>query len=62
MRKYILNAGVLGSVFGGWSVLQTSLKGPRDWRLILLWIGWLASVALAVGTVMEDNKKPSITK
>ena len=54
MRKYILNASILGALFGGVGIVQATRKGPRDWRLILMWVSWLATVAVAVGTVAEE--------
>ncbi len=57
MRKYILNSSVLGALFGGVGVVQATRNGPRDWRLILMWVSWLATVAVAVGTVAEEAKE-----
>jgi len=54
MRKFLFNGAIISSIFGGFSVLQTTRKGPRDWRLILMWISWGASLAIAVGTVIEQ--------
>jgi len=54
MRKFIFNGHVISAVLGGWSVLQTTRKGPRDWRLALLWVSWAATLAVAVGTVVKD--------
>lgn len=56
MRKFIFNASVLSSLFGAVGVVQATRKGPRDWRLILMWVAWACSVAIAVGTVVEDQK------
>lgn len=56
MRKFILNTSVLSSLFGAVGVIQTTRRGPRDWRLILMWIAWAISVAIAVGTVIEETK------
>jgi hypothetical protein len=55
VRKYIFSGTFLSAVFGGLGALQTTRKGPRDWRLILMWISWGLSVAIAVGTVIEDT-------
>lgn len=57
MRKFIFSTSVLGSLFGGVGVVQATRNGPRDWRLILMWVSWLATVAIAVGTVIEDSKE-----
>ncbi|MGY6497583.1 MAG: hypothetical protein ACXIUP_05085 [Microcella sp.] len=57
MRKYLMNGAVLSSVFGAVGVLKASKQGPRDWRLALMWVSWGISVAIAVGTVMEENKE-----
>lgn len=54
MRKFIFNGAIISAIFGGLGVLQTTRKGPRDWRLILMWISWGASLAIAVGTVIEQ--------
>ena len=58
MRRYIFNWSVLSSLFGAVGVVQATRRGPRDWRLILIWIAWLINVALAVGTVVEDSRDP----
>ena len=56
MRKYILNTSVIGAVIGAWSVIQTTRRGPRDWRLALMWASWGITVALAIGAVLADDK------
>jgi hypothetical protein len=56
MRKFIFSTTVLGAIFGGWSTVQQTRRGPRDWRLILMWISWGLTVAIAVGTVAENAK------
>jgi hypothetical protein len=60
VRKFIFNTSVLSSLFGAVGVIQASRKGPRDWRLILMWVGWACSVAIAVGTVVEESKKKEL--
>ena len=57
MRKFLLNTSVLGSLFGAVGVIQATRRGPRDWRLILMWVSWAATVAVAVGTVAEEAKE-----
>ena len=57
MRKYIFSGTMLSAIFGGWNALQTTRKGPRDWRLILMWISWGLSIAIAVGTVMQQSRE-----
>jgi hypothetical protein len=56
VRKFILNASVLSSLFGAFGVVQATRKGPRDWRLVLMWISWAITVAIAVGTVIEKDR------
>jgi hypothetical protein len=56
MRKFIFNFSVLSSLFGAVGLVKTTTQGPRDWRLILLWIAWGINVAIAVGTVAENAK------
>jgi hypothetical protein len=56
MRTYLTNGAVLSSVFGAVGVLKASKQGPRDWRLALMWVSWGISVAIAVGTVIEEKK------
>jgi hypothetical protein len=55
MRKFIFNSSIIGSVVGAWSVLQTTRQGPRDWRLVLMWVSWGITVALAVGSVLQAD-------
>ena len=56
MRRFIFNTSVIGSLFGVFGVIQTTRRGPRDWRLALAWISWGLTVAIAVGAVIEDSK------
>ncbi|MGO2659576.1 hypothetical protein [Mycetocola reblochoni] len=56
MRKYLLNTSLIGAVTGAWSVVKATRSGPRDWRLVLLWVSWGISVALAVGAVREQGR------
>ncbi len=56
MRKFIFNTSVIGAVFGVFGVIQSTRRGPRDWRLLLAWISWGLTVAIAVGTVVENAK------
>lgn len=57
MRKFLFNASVLGALFGGISALRATLRGPRDWRLILVWLGWGIAVTLAVADVVAESKE-----
>ena len=56
MRKFLFNTSVLSALFSSIGVIKTTTQGPRDWRLILLWVSWAASLAIAVGTVVEETK------
>ncbi len=56
MRKYILNMAVLGAAAGVIGAVRQTVRGPRDWKLILVWVGWGIDVAIAVGTVIEHNR------
>jgi len=57
MRKFLFNTSVLGALFGGITALRETIRGPRDWRTVLIWIGWGISVALAVGAVLRANEE-----
>ena len=57
MRKFLFNTSILGAIFGGITALRETIRGPRDWRTVLIWIGWGISVALAVGAVMRSNEE-----
>lgn len=54
MRKFIFNTTLLSALFGGWGTVQATRRGPRDWRLILMWVSWGATVAVAIGTVIAQ--------
>ncbi len=60
MRKFFFNASVLGALFGGVTALRATLRGPRDWRLILVWLGWIISVVLAVAEVAEQAREEEL--
>lgn len=55
MRKFIFSGTVLSALFGVVSVAKTTKEGPRDWRLLLMWISWGCAMAIAVGTVIERS-------
>lgn len=57
MRKFLFNAGVIGSLVGAAGVIRQTVSGPRNWRLILMWLSWAIGVAVAVGTVIEQNRE-----
>ena len=56
MRKFIFNGTIISAVFGGISAFRATREGPRDWRTVLLWVSWAATLASAVGTVIIDAK------
>ncbi len=56
MRKFIFNTSVLSALFGVFGPIKSTRNGPRDWRLVLLWVIWSATVAIAVGTVIEKSR------
>ena len=51
---------MIGVIAGGWNTVQATRHGPRDWRLVMLWLGWGLSAAVAIGTVIEDANKRRI--
>ncbi|MFP7759781.1 hypothetical protein [Marisediminicola sp. LYQ134] len=57
MRKYIFSSSVIAALFSGWSTLQATKEGPRDWRLLLMWVGWGVSLAIAIGTVIDEDRR-----
>lgn len=60
MRKYIFNGAMLGVILGGWSILHASRNRPRNWRLVVMWLGWALSAVAAIDTVVEDAKARKI--
>jgi hypothetical protein len=56
VRKFLFNTSVLSALFSALGVIKTTSQGPRDWRLILMWVSWAASLAIAIGTVVENTK------
>ena len=56
MRKFIFSGTLISAVIGGWGTLQTSRNGPRDWRLILMWVSWAITVVIAVDSVLERSR------
>ena len=54
MRKFLFNGSIISAIFGGFTTIQATRKGPRDWRTILMWVAWAATLAVAVGTVIKE--------
>jgi len=54
VRKFIFSSSVISALFSGWSTLQMTRQGPRDWRVALMWVSWALSLAIAIGTVLDE--------
>lgn len=54
MRRFLFNTTLVSSLFSGWGTVQATRRGPRDWRLALMWVSWIATVAIAVGTIVKE--------
>ena len=57
MRKFIFNGAVISAAIGLWSTIQSTRSGPRDWRVPLMWINAALSLAIVVGTVLQESKE-----
>lgn len=60
MRKFLFNFNVLSTLFGAVGLARTTSQGPRDWRLILMWVAWGLNLAIAIGTVAEAAKNDEL--
>ncbi|UYN82511.1 MAG: hypothetical protein KIT89_06995 [Microcella sp.] len=60
MRKFLFNGAVLGAAFSAIGVINQTRTGPRDWRLALMWVSWGISVAIAVGSVIEESRETDL--
>jgi len=60
MRKYIFNGAMLGVILGGWGMLRTTKKGPRDWRIGLMWLSWVVGAVAAVDAVVTQARARQI--
>ena len=58
MRKYLFNSAIITAAVSAVGVVKATRSGPRDWRLVLMWVSWGISVAIAVGTIIEDQTSP----
>ena len=62
MRKYLFSGAVISSIFGAIGVVKATASGPRDWRLILMWVSWACSLAIAIGTVADEQKRRELAE
>ncbi|HEU4756683.1 MAG TPA: hypothetical protein VFS72_08485 [Agromyces sp.] len=62
MRKYLFSTAVLSSIFSAVGVIRASVAGPRDWRLLLMWVSWAATLAIAIGTVADEQKRRELAE
>lgn len=60
MRKYLFSGAVISAIFSGIGVVRATFAGPRDWRLLLMWISWAASLAIAIGTVTDESERAEL--
>lgn len=56
MRKFLFSGTVISALFGVGTVIKTTKNGPRDWRLILIWVSWGCTLAVALGTVVKQSQ------
>lgn len=56
MRRFLFSGSVLSALFSGWGAVKATRSGPRDWRLILMWISWGLTLAIAIGTVIKESE------
>lgn len=56
LGKYLTNPGVLGAAVGAVSTARRTGGMPRDWRRFVMWGVWLATLALAIGSVAMQDK------
>lgn len=55
MRRFLLSGSFLSAVFAGVNLLLKTLSGQRNWRTVLLWVGWLISLVLTIAAVNDRN-------
>jgi hypothetical protein len=51
---------MIGVLSSGWGAVQATRHGPRDWRLILIWISWALGAAIAIGTIAKEADERQI--
>jgi hypothetical protein len=56
VRKFLFNSTIISAIFGGFHAIQATRKEPTDWRTILIWVSWAATLAVAIGTVVKQAK------
>jgi hypothetical protein len=60
VRKFIFNGSIISAIFGGISAFRSTKEGPRDWRTVLLWVSWAATLISAIGTVIIDARDDEV--
>lgn len=60
MRRFLFNGSVISSLFGAFGVIKSTRTGPRDWRLLLMWISWALTLAIAIGTVIKESEQQEL--
>lgn len=56
VRKYFMNGSIISAIVSGFSTLKSTKSGPNDWRIVLSWVAWALTLAVAVGTVHYQSK------
>lgn len=60
VRKFLLSPGIWSSLFPVIGLARTTKDGPRDWRLVLMWLSFGIGLALAVGTVLDRSRQAEL--
>jgi len=57
MRRFLFSSSLTSAIASGLSLWRRTVRGPRDWKMILLWLSWLISMVLAVASVFERERR-----
>jgi hypothetical protein len=60
MRRFIFSSGVLSALATAVSLVRQSRRGPFTWQIALLWLSWAITLALAVSSILERDRRQDV--
>lgn len=57
VMRYLFSTGLVAAISAGVSLLRGTRDEPITWRLVLSWLSWGITLALAIGAVVDMRRE-----
>lgn len=56
MRNYVFRTGLFSAITAGLALIRALREEEFTWRTAVAWISWGASLALAIGAIVDTRR------